>query len=401
MNARRVGMAGRIVALSTGLALAADAAAPPAPREYSRPKVEAALTRGVAFLLKSQNPDGSWGGAADSITTWSGWTWSNPESHRAWRVATTGLACMALLEVGNSEETDAAVERSLDYLIANALVKRPSGVDTMSCWAFIYGLQALAKAYCDPRYADWPRRDELCQAAQTHLRQLAYHQSLSGGWGYLEFDRPRTARPQWATSFTTGAAVVALADARDAGLDVDAVMLRRAVKAVRRCWLPNGAYTYSVRAIPHPRTIGSINRVKGSLCRIQTCNLALLLGGDEIGDDRLRTGLDQLFEHHRFIDIALHKPIPHETYYQNSGYFYLFGHYYAARVIQQLPADVRPAYWPKLQYELIKIQQKDGSLWDYDHHAYDKPYGTAFALMALGRSVRDAAPAEREPARPE
>lgn len=382
MTSTRLAIAVPLLLWSNGLARAAD----PAP-QHTPGEVRTAIARGVAFLVNSQNSDGSWGGASDAITTWSGWTWSNPESHRAWRVATTGLACTALLDVGNSRETAAAVDRGLDYLTANALVKRPSEVDTMSCWAFIYGLQALATAYGDSRYADSPQRDAFRQAAQTHLRQLAYHQSLTGGWGYLEFDRPRTARPQWATSFTTAAGVVALIDARDAGLDVDPVMLRRAVKAVRRCWLPNGAYTYSVRAIPHPRKIGSINRVKGSTCRIQTCNLALLMGGDEISATRLQTGLDQLFEHHRFIDIALHKPIPHETYYQNSGYFYLFGHYYAARVIEQIPPDARPMYWPKLQHELIKIQQKDGSMWDYDHHAYDKPYGTAFALMALGRSL--------------
>jgi hypothetical protein len=349
--------------------------------------VREAVQRGTAFLLRSQNPDGSWGGAADSLTTWSGETWSNPESHRAWRVATTGLCCLALLEAGQSDEALAAADRGLDYLAANAWVKRPNEWDTMDCWAHIYGLQALAAALGYPRYAESLRRDSIRRAAETHLAELAASQSLSGGWGYLEFSPPRTARPQWATSFTTAAGVIALVEARQQGLEVDEAMLSRAVKAVGRCRLPDGAYTYSVQAIPHPRTIGSIDRIKGSLSRTQTCNLALRLAGQEVSEDRLRAGIEQFFREHRFLDIATHKPIPHEAYYQNSGYFYMFGHYYAARVIEHLPAEDRGLYWPRLQYEIIKMQQKDGSIWDYDHHAYDKPYGTAYGLMALQRSL--------------
>jgi len=391
----------RICSVLTVVALTAGC--PAAERSSARSTVDATsaregLARGVSYLLGTQNRDGSWGGAWDSLTTWSGWTWSNPESHRSWRVATTGLCCMALLEAGESEEVLAAADRGFDYLVANALVKRPSEWDTMECWAHIYGLQALAAAYAHPRYSDGLRRQRIREAAQTHLARLESQQSLSGGWGYLEFSQPRTARPQWATSFTTAAGVVALIDARDAGLPVDQEMLERAARAVRRCRLPNGAYTYSVQAIPHPRRIGSIDRIKGSLCRIQVCNLALLMAGDEITPERLRTGLAYFFREHRFLDIALHKPVPHEAYYQNSGYFYMFGHYYAARVIERLTPAERAACWPRLAFEVAKLQQKDGSIWDYDHHAYDRAYGTAYGVMVLRRVVGDAEAAAAEPA---
>jgi len=352
--------------------------------------VQAAIKRGLEFLLQTQNPDGSWGGAWDSLTTWSGWTWSNPESHRAWRVATTGLCCLALLEVEPSPAVEAALRRGLAYLAANALVKRPSEWDTMDCWAHIYGLQALAAALRDGRFND-TSADTLRRAAEIHLQRLSQSQSLSGGWGYLEFRTPRTARPQWATSFTTAAGIVALVEAQQAGLDVDPQMLSRAARAVRRCRLPNGAYTYSVQAIPHPRRIGSIDRVNGSLCRIQVCNLALHLAEADVPQEWLRQGIEVFFREHRFLDIARLKPVPHEAFYQNSGYFYLFGHYYAARAIELLPASERAIWWPKLQYELLKIQSADGSFWDYDHHAYDRPYGSAYALLALVRSLRDAA----------
>ena len=80
-------------------------------------------------------------------------------------------------------------------------------------------------------------------------------------------------------------------------------------------------------------------------------------------------------------------PLSHETFYYNSGYFYLFGHYYAARLVNQLPAEQREEYWPRLRYEVAKLQQKDGSMYDYDMHAYHKPYGIAFGLLTLAESV--------------
>lgn len=380
-----------IALLAAGVIATASGAERLKPEDVTPDRARTALRAAVRFLLDSQNPDGSWGGAWDSLTTWSGGTWSNPESHRSWRVATTGLCCMALLDAGQGETEFAAADRAVAYLVANADVRRPSEWDTMDCWGHIYGLQALAAAGGHLRYADPEQRQSIRQAINTQLKGMARSEALSGGWGYLEFDAPRTAQPQWATSFTTGAGVVALLDAQHEGVEIDEGVLGRAVKAVRRCYLPNGAYTYSVRAIPHPRTIGSINRIKGSLCRIQCCNLALLMAGDDITEERLRTGMEQFFRQHRFLDIANHKPVPHEAYYQNSGYFYLFGHYYAARVIEQLPPEDRRRFWPQLQYHVMKIQQKDGSMWDYDHHAYDRPYGTAYGVMVLDRSLRDLA----------
>jgi hypothetical protein len=67
----------------------------------------------------------------------------------------------------------------------------------------------------------------------------------------------------------------------------------------------------------------------------------------------------------------------------------MFGHYYASLVIDGLPPAERSVYWPKLQHGIMKIQQEDGSIWDYDMHRYDRPYGVAFGLMALGRSLNE------------
>ena len=355
--------------------------------QFTSQQVRAAIEQGIDFLVKDQNKNGSWGGPQDSITSWSGEMWSNPETHRAWKVATTGLCCAALLEVGSSDAAGAAADRALTYLINNADVKRPNEWDTMNNWAYIYGLQGLATAYGHSRYADSALRAEIGHAVPGYLGDLARSQSTNGGWGYLELDMPRTRRPQWATSFMTAAAVVALETAKRQGFDVDQKVIDRAVRVIHHCRLPNGAYTYRVRTIPNLHS-EYIDQVKGSLSRIQVCQAALLFAGEEIPlEDRL-FGLAHFFRDHKFLEIAMHKPVPHEAFYYNSGYFYLFGHYYAALVIEGLPPTDQPVYWAKLQREIMNIQQKNGSIWDYDMHRYDRPYGVAFGLMALGRSLQ-------------
>lgn len=359
------------------------------PATPSRDDVLTAIRAGVDFLLRDQNADGSWGGARGAVYTFTGDVWTNPESHMSWRVATTGLACLALLETSSSDKANESVRRGVDFLLAHAAVKRPSEWDTMNCWAYIYASQALARATREPNLLDAERKRAIADLIPELLRRLALAQSLSGGWGYLEFDAPRTAQPQWATSFTTAAGVIALLEVRRGGFAVDEGMLSRAVRAVERSRMVSGAYTYSVEALNDPRHSEWIDQIKGSLGRIQVCNLALLQAGRDMPVNRLRTGIEQFFRYHRFLDIARNRPIPHETYYYNSGYFYLFGHYYAAGVIAALPAAERPPLWSRLQQEIVKTQQQDGSMWDYDMHAYHKPYGVSFGLLGLAASIAD------------
>ncbi|MHC4093195.1 MAG: hypothetical protein ACYSVY_23495, partial [Planctomycetota bacterium] len=219
-----------MLALGAQTAAGDDQTGPPTPDQ-----VRLAIERGIDFLLKDQNGDGSWGGQGDSLTTWSGGVWPNPETHRAWKVATTGLCVAALAEVGTSDAAVAAADRAVKYLVNNANVKRPSEWDTMNNWAYIYGLQGLATAYGHPRYADSPLGADIAAAVPKYLDDLASGQSINGGWGYLEFDRPRTRRPQWATSFMTAAAVVAMAEAKQQGFDVDQDVIDRAVRVINRC----------------------------------------------------------------------------------------------------------------------------------------------------------------------
>ena len=103
-------------------------------------------------------------------------------------------------------------------------------------------------------------------------------------------------------------------------------------------------------------------------------------------------GLQQLVDQHRFAVAAVRRPIPHESFYQVSGYFYLYGLMYAAMVLDELGSEEADArFWPHVVRHVLKARQPDGSYWDYPLYGFHKFYGTGFALMALARCPEDLA----------
>ena len=144
------------------------------------------------------------------------------------------------------------------------------------------------------------------------------------------------------------------------------------------------------RITSNPRS--GINERKGSACRNPLCHYALDLFGEAPAEDAYVESLrDLLVRHAGFQKAAVRRPIPHESWYAVSGYFYLYGHAYAAYVLQQLPEAQQRALWPTLVEAVMVCHQPDGSFWDYPLYSYHKPYGTAFALIALTRALEASA----------
>jgi hypothetical protein len=361
-----------VPSIALAFALALPQRTTPAPSDA---EVRAAESKALAFLLAAQNADGSFGGARNGSFND---LWSAPETHKAWTVGTTGLACMALL--GEGERADPALRRAVDALVAKCDLKRVSEWDMDDVWGYIYGLQALSRVLVDARYTKSDARAPIERAAHTYEEKLAKWRA--GGWGYYANDGAAWL-PEWSTSFTTAASVLALADARAAGIAVPQSLVEPALRAIEQCRLPTGAFTYSVEAIPSPGRLEGIDNVKSAIGRIQVCNLALLRGGRDVSDEQRTRGLDQFFEHHRFLEAGRRKPIPHESFYAVAGYFYYFGHYYAAEMIASLPPEKREPYASKLLRIVIDTQEHDGSMTDYVMHDYPRPYGTAYGLLAL------------------
>lgn len=371
----------------TGAAAAAPAErlprlapAPPPPSA----QIDAALTKGIEFLLRTQHKQGWWGSATSTkdLNIFA----PVPGSHQAFRAAVTAMCISALLESGGGRsDVAAAVDRAEAWLFENLpKVRRADGVAIYNVWTHCYAIQALVRM--DRRKPDdAPRRERIKQLLAQQFDLLGRYESVDGGWGYYDF-RFQTAKPSSdSISFVNAAVLVAFHEARQAGFAPPQKLVDRAVAATKRQHLPDDSYLYGEYLKWRPRA--PINRPGGSLGRTLACHAALRFWGEtKIADQALREALDRLFARNGWLDIGRKRPIPHESWFQVAGYFYYFGHYYAAYCIEMLPADQRGEYRAHMARVMLARQEKDGSWWDYPFYAYHQPYGTAFALMTLVRA---------------
>lgn len=350
---------------------------------YSADDARSAVQRAVKWLLTQQKADGSWGeGSIDSVQM----MWPAVETHYAFKMGAHSLVCMALLVTDETPERRAALERGLNWLIDARIPKRGSEWDVDCSWSALYGFQAMVAAARDKRFAgpEWKPRIEKRGAELYEL--LEHNQEPLGGWGYYE-GPVVSRRPTWSTSFATACVVPALCEARKMGWHVDAKVIEQAEKYLQGCALPTGAYQYDIH--PMPRDPGeSIDDVKGSLGRIQVCNWARRRAGDPlVTDEKIEAGLEAFFEHHKFLDVARLRPIPHEAYYHNAAYFYMFGHCYAGLVINELPRAKRAAFHERLRAQIMKTQWDEGSFLDFLNTSFMKLSGTSFAVLGLSAGL--------------
>jgi hypothetical protein len=349
-------------------------------------RVNEAIRTGLEWMLDHQTDQGAWGShhSPRPIEVFA----TVPGSHDTFRVGTTALGVMAVSDAARhlnsqDERVREAIDRGIDHLLEHWNVKRVDGLEHYSVWAFGYGLRALAERLIE--VPDDSRAERIREVCREIVGKLGKYQDLDGGWGYLSLDGAKTYQPSWTSmSFTTATITIALARARDAGIELPESMVTRCLDSIERCRTPKGFFTYGKLWNRSPGSL--INEEPGAACRTPGCQLALLEFGREVPSKDQENGLQNLLVRHvRFQILALRRPIPHESWYAVSGYFYLYGHAYAAWLMEDMPESTRKRFSPALAEAVLRCRQPDGSFWDYPLYSYHKPYGTAYALAALTR----------------
>jgi len=119
---------------------------PMPPEPVSTEKLDAAIHRGVEFLLTHQNKDGSWGTPAikGGVPIM-----ADIGSHHAYGVAVTALVVSALIETGGtSPDVMRAIERGEEHLFKELPnVRRDQPGLMYNVWTHAYGIQALVRMY--------------------------------------------------------------------------------------------------------------------------------------------------------------------------------------------------------------------------------------------------------------
>jgi hypothetical protein len=320
------------------------AAAAPKLEDEIPPRLNASLSRGLVFLAKQQNSDGSFDGGAP-------------------KVATTGLATLAFLAAGDAPDVGKyglVVHNSIGWLLVHQAQDGYFGNGDRGMYAHAIATLALTQAYgVEP---DMARRIRMHAAMERAVAIILAAQNapksnpvFAGGWRY-ERNSPDSdlSLSGWNSMALRGAAAV--------GIDVPGDARKRAAAFVVHCFDANAkAFGYQPGNAPQPGETAI-----GVLC-------LYLLDAVEGNAARLDAASKYLESH----PIDDNSPFPYyATYYATQASFQRGGETWT-RV-------GRPAL-----ERLIRLQDKDGG-WPQSKSGQEpgRVYATAMALQALAVPYR-------------
>ncbi len=187
-------------------------------------EVERVYLRGLQYLVKTQSPDGSWG-----------------ETSYGKEPAVVGLSVISMLAHGddpNFGPFSQPIGRGLNYILKQ--MNKKTGYIGRSMYNHGFGTLALAEAY---GAVDDP---QLGPALQQAVRLILNSQANNpfGAWRYS---------PESTDADTTvsGAQMVALFAARNAGIGVPEEAIQKALKFFASCQTADGGYGYTSAASPN------------------------------------------------------------------------------------------------------------------------------------------------------
>ena len=312
----------------------------------------ARIDRGLEYLYKSQNPDGSW---MDHVGRKVHYTY---ECHLARHVGVTALGGMAFLSSGALPDQGPrrryclAVRKALEFIMDQV---DPSGFISAfgsRMYSHAFATLFLAEAYGTSIYPDAARlRDSLRKAVKLIVRAQNDH----GGWRYMPQSRD-------SDMSVTVCQVMALRAARNAGIQVPKETIVAAIKYVRDSFEERvGAFTYQIHAEYRGPSRHSF--------ALTACGVATLYNAGIYDSHEIREGLNFLSsELRRTRDVP-----PRNTF----DYFY--GHYYAVQAAFQAGGKYWQRWYEFIKSELSELQASDGSWEDL----VGPNYATAMAVIIL------------------
>jgi hypothetical protein len=333
--------------LLTGLLAAGLLAGPAvAADRLQKEEMDNAIDRGLEFLKRSQDADGSWGGAG---------------GRQSKSTAISSLAVMAFLSAGHvpgegkyGKTVDDGVRWVLTRQRPNGLLSAPGDAGQEM---YHHGIATLMLAevagMCDEELGK-KIRTALGKAVELLLvAQRKKENVYKGGWHYTVQD------DNMADTSVTGWQMMALRAAKNVGCDVPAESIEAAINYIKRCQNPtNGGFAYT----PHGAPVASCSGTG-----------ILML---ELADKRFHRSA----ESHRAGSFILQHPP------QWNQHFYFYGIYYCSQATFQLGGNYWSDYRKTLHEQLLKNQDKRNGSWldgSQDSHQGGVVYTTSMAILSL------------------
>ena len=220
-----IALAASMIIVPTRGELAADVRRP----EGVTPEVERLIQAGANYLVRTQNRDGSW---------------NNMGGYGSYPVAMTSLVGTALLMTGSTPTRGPyarAISKTTDFLIRssqpNGLIASPAE-QGRSMHGHGFALLFLGQVYgMEP---DELKQRRLRDVIRRGVRIIERSQSRAGGWLYT----PASDGDEGSVTVTQ---IQGLRSCRNAGIQVNANTIRRAVRYIERSQNPDGGIRYMLR----------------------------------------------------------------------------------------------------------------------------------------------------------
>ena len=295
------------------------------PETKVTPELERSVQRGLDYLARTQRPDGAWSDQGYGQVS-----------------GVVGLAMMSFLAHGETPDDPKygpVIRRAVDYIIRtqepNGLLAGQGGGSPMYSHGF--ATLALAEVY---GMIDDPR---LGPALKKAVGLIVSSQNRLGGWRYSVGSAD-------ADTTVSGAQMIALRAAANAGIEVPEETIRRGVEYYKSCYCPGGGFGYTGPGGPN-RTRGGIGLLVLSLSGQYRSPEA-----KATADFLLASGSDRSYFYYM-------------CYYCSQAMFQAGGKYW-----HEWNETMTPA--------LISMQQPDGS-WSGASDIGGTTAGTAMAILAI------------------
>jgi hypothetical protein len=326
--------------------------------EVLSPDLDASITRGLAYLARQQQSDGSFQNREPGAAG------ASPASPRFTgpKVALTGLSLMSFLAAGRMPDTGKhglAVRNAIDYLVTACPADDGyfGKVDGSRMYGHAIATLALAEVY--GMEADAAQRKRVRSALARAVKVLLQAQNAKkedtfrGGWRY------EIASPDSDLS-VSGWCILALRAAQNAGIEVPKDSADRAAAFVLKCWRPEGK--------------GFAYQPGGEVALTMTAAAALDL---QLLDRVTRPEV-----------VAAGKYLDAHAVADDTQYPY-YARYYTTQAAYQFAGKLWPKIWEQNQTKLLQSQQKDGS-WPQSRTSNEpgQTYATAMSLLTLSVPLR-------------
>ncbi len=331
-------------------------------------ELEDATRAGLAYLARTQDPEGFWRGDVGYKINSS----YSPTAENAAHVGVTALATIAFFacgEVPRKGRYGKVVDRAVAWLTRQVEENGYITTNGTRMYSHAFATLCLAEVY------GMTTSDEVRSALQRSVDMIIQSQNQEGGWRYKPF-------AQESDMSITVCQVVALRAAWNSGIHVPKKAIDAAVAYVRRSATPPG-----VRRI-HPRwrfgpggSSGVFRYQQGREARatfpLTAAGATTLYGAGIYRDPLLKRALSFM---ERTFD-------SYNRYWgKRRHYFFYYGNYYAVQAFFIAGGRRWARYFRQVRELLLEMQNPDGS-WDCNIGPGPN-FGTAVATLILAVPFR-------------